>query len=178
LALAAASNGDRTSAQAYAEEVSSKARTGDADVVLAWVKALSSGHPTHAIDAFDISAARGILDPCVISYRARPQLLAVIAAGGEARHHQLKNVLIRANDRELLQDLTMTAPRDAWRPRLTPREIEVYRLMVDGLSNRRIAARLVIAESTAKLHVRHVLEKLCARSRAEAVAKWRDVLDN
>ncbi len=48
--------------------------------------------------------------------------------------------------------------------------------MVDGLSNRAIAQRLFITESTAKLHVRHILSKLSARSRAEAVAKWRDVL--
>jgi DNA-binding NarL/FixJ family response regulator len=50
--------------------------------------------------------------------------------------------------------------------------------MIDGLSNRAIAARLFISQPTAKLHVRHILEKLSARSRAEAVAKWRDVLND
>jgi DNA-binding CsgD family transcriptional regulator len=53
---------------------------------------------------------------------------------------------------------------------LSSREIEVLGLMGDGLRNREIAARLVISEATVKTHVRHVLEKLRMRNRAEAAA--------
>lgn len=53
---------------------------------------------------------------------------------------------------------------------LTMREAEVLRLLADGLSNLAIAGRLVISEETAKTHVRHLLAKLGARSRAHAVA--------
>lgn len=57
-------------------------------------------------------------------------------------------------------------------PDLTGREVEVLRLLSDGATDREIADRLVIAESTAKKHVQHILRKLRARNRAEAVAKY------
>jgi NarL family two-component system response regulator LiaR len=53
---------------------------------------------------------------------------------------------------------------------LTPREIEVLALLVEGLSNPAIAARLSITRSTARAHVSHILSKLDASNRAEAVA--------
>ncbi|HMN99908.1 MAG TPA: AAA family ATPase [Miltoncostaeaceae bacterium] len=51
---------------------------------------------------------------------------------------------------------------------LTPREVEVLRLIVDGCSNRAIAERLVISEGTAGRHVSNVYAKLGAHSRLEA----------
>jgi len=53
-------------------------------------------------------------------------------------------------------------------PRLTDREIEVLRLVAKGMSNKDIAAELVIAQNTVKNHVRNILEKLQMRSRMEA----------
>ncbi len=58
---------------------------------------------------------------------------------------------------------------------LTDRELEVFRLLASGATDRQIANRLVIAESTAKKHVQHILRKLRARNRAEAVAKFREL---
>lgn len=55
---------------------------------------------------------------------------------------------------------------------LTPREAEVMRLLIGGHTNRTIAATLVISEGTAKYHVKNVLRKLNAASRAEAVAHY------
>jgi DNA-binding NarL/FixJ family response regulator len=52
---------------------------------------------------------------------------------------------------------------------LTPREAQVLRLVAEGYSNEEIAGLLVIAESTAKTHVKHVLAKIGARDRAQAV---------
>jgi two-component system, NarL family, nitrate/nitrite response regulator NarL len=54
---------------------------------------------------------------------------------------------------------------------LTRREQEVVELLVEGLTNRDIAARLHISEHTAKFHVNSVLQKLGAQSRTEAVVK-------
>jgi two-component system NarL family response regulator len=53
---------------------------------------------------------------------------------------------------------------------LSERERQVLLLLAEGLRNREIAERLVISEATVKTHVRHVLEKLQFRNRAEAAA--------
>jgi len=53
--------------------------------------------------------------------------------------------------------------------RLTDRELEVLRLVANGLNNRDVAAQLFISPNTVKNHVRNILEKLQLHSRMEAV---------
>ncbi|HYN82244.1 MAG TPA: response regulator transcription factor [Gemmatimonadaceae bacterium] len=53
---------------------------------------------------------------------------------------------------------------------LTQREREILRLIDEGLSNKQIAARLVIELATVKIHVHHILEKTHAHRRGEAAA--------
>ena len=52
---------------------------------------------------------------------------------------------------------------------LTPREVQVLRMLADGLGNKEIAAQLNISGHTAKFHVAQILAKLGAASRTEAV---------
>ena len=52
----------------------------------------------------------------------------------------------------------------------TPREVQVLGLISEGLVNREIGKVLFLSEETVKSHVRHLLAKLQARSRAHAVA--------
>ena len=55
-------------------------------------------------------------------------------------------------------------------PELTPRELETLTLLSKGLSNREIAAKLGVSEDGAKIHLKHVKEKLGAKDRVDAVA--------
>jgi DNA-binding NarL/FixJ family response regulator len=55
---------------------------------------------------------------------------------------------------------------------LTEREHEVAALVAQGLSDKQIAARLVVSPRTAQSHVRHILNKLGFDSRAQ-IAAWR-----
>src|SRR3954463_1246204 len=54
-------------------------------------------------------------------------------------------------------------------PKLTDRELQVLKLVAQGMSNREVAEDLFISENTVKNHVRNILEKLHLHSRMEAV---------
>jgi len=63
----------------------------------------------------------------------------------------------------------LTASPGPGEAQLTPRELEVLRLLAHGLSNREISERLFIAETTVKFHVANVMRKLEVTRRSEAV---------
>jgi len=54
---------------------------------------------------------------------------------------------------------------------LTNRELEVLHFLADNRSNKEIAVALDITEGTVKIHVHHILSKLDAESRVEAIAR-------
>ena len=88
-----------------------------------------------------------------------------VVAGGEA-------LLSPSVTRRVIQEVTRhqrRAPRSPDLDRLTPRELEVLRLVAGGLSNAEIAAELYLAEATVKTHTSSVLAKLGLRDRVQAV---------
>ncbi len=76
---------------------------------------------------------------------------------------------ILANDllMQAVEQESLRLRAEAALTRLTPREREVARWVVLGHTNRRIAATLVVSPETVKTHIRHTLEKLGVRSKAE-----------
>jgi DNA-binding NarL/FixJ family response regulator len=77
-----------------------------------------------------------------------------VASGGEFVDPALATSLV-ASDREAL---------------LTNREREILQLLADGMSNGEVAKKLFISQETVKSHVRHILAKLEADTRTQAVA--------
>jgi DNA-binding NarL/FixJ family response regulator len=75
--------------------------------------------------------------------------------------------------KRLIEQFARTAPPRAepavTLAELTPRELEVLGLIARGLTNREIAAELVLSEATVKTHVKRVLAKLDLRDRVHAV---------
>jgi DNA-binding NarL/FixJ family response regulator len=118
----------------------------DDQSVLAALKAGARGYLTKDVGATELQQAlqRVVDDEAVID---------------PAVQHHLVNAI--ADERPKKTDA-----RDV----LTPRELEVLTLIAAGLSNAEIAAELVVAETTVKSHVNHVLAKIKARDRAHAVS--------
>lgn len=135
-------------------------RDGDSESrASAITTALRESHVTENYDAF------------VLAYRAYPALLAELGGirdkSAVACQEHIPECDYPYAERAGLRSRVSQMPSD---DPLTPREQEVLSLLHNGLSNREIAKTLWIAESTAKVHVRNVLRKLGARTRAEAVA--------
>lgn len=57
--------------------------------------------------------------------------------------------------------------------KLSSRELEILKLIAQGATNKDIAEKLIIAEGTVKTHVKHILNKLDAQNRTDAIAKAR-----
>ncbi len=87
------------------------------------------------------------------------QAVRVVHGGGSLLQPIVASKLLRQ----------VSQPDDLTDP-LTPREVEVLKLMSQGLQNKEIALQLVISERTVKFHVSSILGKLGAGNRTEAVS--------
>jgi LuxR family transcriptional regulator, maltose regulon positive regulatory protein len=126
-----------------------------------------------AADRLGAVIRTGVCDPIVIAVRAAPHLAAFIADQPQWRSW-LQRLLAASRDTALAASLGLRIPREAKvKTGLSPRETEVHELLAQGLTNEEIARLLHISLSTAKVHVKHIYEKLGVRSRLEAARALR-----
>jgi DNA-binding NarL/FixJ family response regulator len=132
------------------------------------------------IDA--MSAIRGEFPDARIivltTYAGDVQVARALKAG--ARAYLLKGALrkelldtiraVHAGQKRLSTEIAAEIAEHATDDALTPREIEVLRLVTAGKANKEIAAQLLLTEETVKSHVRNILAKLGANDRTHAVA--------
>lgn len=126
-------------------------------------------------EVFQLALSRAALAQ---NLTAAEQLLAELTTAlGAARSevHRTPRVGLERGPEELPQGMVVRS-----RPRtphplpatLTPRELEVLDLMAGGRTNLAIAQQLFITDGTVKQHVKHILRKLNAANRSEAVVRW------
>jgi DNA-binding NarL/FixJ family response regulator len=89
---------------------------------------------------------------------------------GSLREELLETIrAVHAGQRRLSAEIAAEIAEHATDDVLTPREIDVLRLIAKGNANKEIARRLSLSEETVKVHVRNILGKLGANDRTHAV---------
>jgi DNA-binding NarL/FixJ family response regulator len=133
----------------------------------------------NGIDA--LSAIRGEFPQARIivltTYTGDVQVFRALKAG--ARAYLLKGLLrkelietirvVHAGQKRLAPEIAAEIAEHAIDGALTPREIDVLRLISEGNANKEIAAQLSLTEETVKGHVKNILAKLGAKDRTHAV---------
>jgi predicted ATPase/DNA-binding SARP family transcriptional activator/DNA-binding CsgD family transcriptional regulator len=115
------------------------------------------------------AAERRLLEPQLIAARSRMEEADWEAAFAEGKAMDLEEAVAYALSEEEQATPSFLAPDQL--PGLTRREEEVAVLVAQGLTNREIAARLVISDQTAATHVKKILKKLALNSRSQ-LAAW------
>jgi DNA-binding NarL/FixJ family response regulator len=142
---------------------------------IAATRQLTAAHParvlvltTYDLDEYVYDALQAGASGFLLKDTPPTQLVDGIraVASGEA-------LLAPTVTRRLIEEFARIGPAHRARPaafdELTPREVEVLRLLARGMSNAEIAATLVLSDTTVKTHVAHVLGKLGLRDRVQAV---------
>lgn len=145
----------------------------DAPIVVMWTGRPASEHPTAVRDAREAAGERGLLvvlpgdDDAGLVRRCLKA-----GADGLLFEHDVPTSLgltVGAVSQGFLCIPRSLRAHMLRRP-LSHREKQVLRMVVGGLTNRQIAARLYLAESTVKTHLSSAFDKIGARTRAEAAA--------
>jgi DNA-binding CsgD family transcriptional regulator len=159
--------------------------------VYAWQMPVGLLHADAPTERGDVDVAErdllGLFAEGVGAIFERNLVLARLRAmrGAVEEHTHKIGALADAFEDELWENMDLRADADraggaqvAWRPagdiaaELTPRERQVLHMLATGKTNAQIADRLFITEGTVKSHVKHIMEKLGASNRTDAVRKY------
>ena len=127
---------------------------------------------TFEIDEYVYDAVRAGASGFLLKRTPPEELLAgirVVAGGDALLAPSVTRRLMQEFSRATADGPTATDVSNRELDRLTDREREVLLLIAQGLSNKEIAAELIVGESTVKTHVKRILMKLALRDRVHAV---------
>lgn len=175
---------------ATAEAVISAAQAGGIDVILMDLRFSAGVEGTRVMNGAEATAEirRSMQRPpkvlVVTNYDTDADILGAIEAGAvgyllkDAPPAELLEAVHSAAEGDsalspIVADKLMTRVRTP-RTSLTPRELEVLKLVASGASNRDIGTELMLSEATVKSHLVHIYDKLGVRSRTSAVAAARE----
>jgi LuxR family maltose regulon positive regulatory protein len=176
--LALACSGKREAAVELADQAQALSRAAETRVLVPCIRAIVAAQngSSDALDlatlAFQAVVDVGNVDSFVAAYRGHPELLSILTRVPDL-HEPLTQILANARDWRLAKanELVPSGTRHRQGESLSSREEEVLGLIAQGLTNKEIAKTLFISEATAKVHVRHILEKLGVRTRTEAALR-------
>lgn len=143
------------------------------------VAILASGEPAAKVIALGISEKKEDIVACaeagIVGYVCRGNSIEELVQAVESAVEGELRCSAGVAAALMRRVAALAAGRSFGRQRvhLTHREMEVVRLMNEGLSNRQIASQLNIQLSTAKNHVHNILDKLGVHRRSEATARLR-----
>ncbi len=165
--VASATNGD----QAVAQYVSARPDVTLMDLQLPGTNGLEAIRRIRAVDP----GARIVV---LTMYQGDEDIHLALQAGAatyllkDALSDELVDVIrqVHGGARPLGPEVEAQLESRRNQPGLTPREVQVVRLIADGLRNKEIAVALGISEQTAKVHVKNILAKLRVNDRAAVVA--------
>jgi DNA-binding CsgD family transcriptional regulator len=131
---------------------------------------------TSVVDPKEVGQAKVVFAKKLRGEQQQDFAIDLLTPDGSETRVEISSVALRGN-RHAIGVFGFAIPRgkEARRPpkldsRLTPRQRQVLELLGEGATTDQIAERLEITRETARNHVRHILQRLGARSRLEAVA--------
>jgi LuxR family maltose regulon positive regulatory protein len=159
-----------------AQRAAFQSRQGDLAAAARWAAAFDANHPTayrlqweqNALVAAQIWLAQGKRD-------AAASLLTRLSSEAEAAGRWRTVQRIQQVNRSLQPATPRTAKIRGMAESLSDRELEVLRLMAEGLSNPEIARKLFLTPNTLKAHAHRIFGKLGVHGRMEAVNRAREL---
>lgn len=128
---------------------------------------LSADHDSQTVTHALNLGASGFLPKTSVS-EVLVSAIRLVLAGGI---YVPPEALLKSTMRPAFASAQSTAPVTIESLRFTARQVEVFRLLLQGMSNKQICRKIDLAEATVKIHVRGILRAINVSSRAEAIAK-------
>ena len=128
---------------------------------------LSADHDSQTVTHALNLGASGVLPKTSVS-EVLVSAIRLVLAGGI---YVPPEALLKSTMRPAFASAQSTAPVTIESLRFTARQVEVFRLLLQGMSNKQICRKIDLAEATVKIHVRGILRAINVSSRAEAIAK-------